>query len=106
MRRAGIVLFQLFLGLVQQLPEGGGGGGPSPLSVLPLMAVQIAQVRGGGEGGGGGRGARGCLLLLLKRACHSGSNLLLCVWHQNVLRHACTRSWRRGAWRWAWRRAC
>lgn len=42
---AGIVLFQLFHSLVQQLPAGGGSEGvPSPLSVLPLMASQIAQV--------------------------------------------------------------
>ncbi|KAL4858875.1 Protein ACTIVITY OF BC1 COMPLEX KINASE 3 [Chlorella vulgaris] len=39
LRRAGIVMFQLFLSLVQQLPAGGGSeGSHSPLSVLPLAA--------------------------------------------------------------------
>jgi hypothetical protein len=37
-------MFQLFLSLVQQLPAGGDSeGSQSPLSVLPVMAGQIAQ---------------------------------------------------------------
>ena len=43
---AGIVLFELFHRLAAALPdEGSGAAGPSPLSVLPLLAQEIAQAR-------------------------------------------------------------
>jgi hypothetical protein len=43
---AGIVLFELFHRLAAALPdEGSGGDGTSPLSVLPLLAQEIAQAR-------------------------------------------------------------
>ena len=46
---AGIVLFELFHELVQQLAEDGGSGSPSsPLQVLPLLASQIARLAAGG----------------------------------------------------------
>lgn len=48
---AGIVLFELFHRLVQQLGAADGGGGDSgggvptsPLAVLPLLGAEIAQV--------------------------------------------------------------
>lgn len=49
--QTGIVLFELFHRLAQQLPDPGGGGGgdeghaASPLEVLPLLATEIAKVR-------------------------------------------------------------